>query len=698
MHPQTLEGYLIYVQQMSRRLDCEPGALQELLQSIERYKDNASENHSLEEFYKGEYAFYNGQYERALNYFLKAKNVENFEFFCYRTSAFIFKEKGNLDKAFKFVKKALKIYPEDHFSQVLFRDLISKNRHQETQDIVNSEQFQENVPPQENINPSDTAFEYHSRLKISGKEIEELVGIFEARHSEEELFSSEKPMIAATLEHADIFEKVLSPESHSSRNLKQQDTLMNADTNLYSYCSSTDPNEKAILTQRLYSFQDKTSYITKETKSDYASLTPLEGITHLIDEEHLNHTGPIGGNVMNRQTQELELAIQTFNHLQSSLLSNYLERWKSRAQLPDYCLYIFHGWNEPSKMVQDASKALSDSIHLLFAEGLRKQSGGFYLRWNNKGVVINPGKYFIQNMHLSGLYIKDIDYVIVTHDQQETYADIKEIYDLNCQLNQASGDIQRIHYYLNHTIYEELLTILKPHSKQERQAIHRLEFFMDSPETEKVELGSHIQLHYFPITPHAALSHNFMRKRDRNGSLSSILGIRLELILPQDALSLQGKNEKSSINLGYISGVSWSPFAAHQLANCDIILAGIGNTNPTDYNKTAYLDDCLGYFGLCSLLEDISPKLLLCTEFGGREGDIRLEIIKKMRYEYLQNKTGPCSHSVILPADIGLFLDLKTFQIRCSISRTLVDPAEIRVVRSTGNFGPLHYLSPACCL
>lgn len=619
MHPQSLESYLPHVQQISRRLESEPGALQELLQTIERFKDLSGNDRSLDEFFKGEYAFYNGHYERALNHYLQAKGMAHFEFFCFRASAYVFKGKGEVDKALKFVKKALGVFPEDHLSQVLFRKLLTPD-----------------AP---------------SRLTISGKEIEELAGIFEARPSEEELFASEetpeKPLQKPV--------ECNPPQaSFSSADLKTQETFMNADTNLCTYASSMDPTVKAMLTERLYAFSKQSQFVPPQVTADRAK--------------------------MKDQKDELDIAVQNFNDLQARALTTYVEGWKQRIMVPECCLMIFHGWNEqPGNL----PKSSSEGVPFLLSESLRKPSGGFFLRWNGKGIVINPGKHFLQNFHRYGLHINDIDIVISTHDQQETYSDIREIYELNAQLNRGANELHAIQYYLNQSVYQDLSSILKANSKFERRAFHCLELFADSPEIEKLELDPGIVLNYFPIASPVSLS----RLRERNGGMSSSLGIRLDLSSPHET-------DNAHVTLGYISGACWLPFVSHHLAKCDVLLAGIGNTNHREYNKITHSDDSLGYQGACSLLEAVSPKLLLCTEFAGRDGDMRLEMIRKMRSESDQSK----QPLAILPAETGLFVDLKSLKIKCSFTGAFVDPTDIRVIKSAGMFTPLHYMSPECVI
>jgi len=114
MDAQMFKNYLIHVQKLSSQLEDNPGAHQELLHYIEISKDSLGLDPSYAEFFKGEYAYYSGNYERALKHYLEAKGVDMFEFYCYRASAQISKANGHLDKAVTFAKNALGLIPDDY--------------------------------------------------------------------------------------------------------------------------------------------------------------------------------------------------------------------------------------------------------------------------------------------------------------------------------------------------------------------------------------------------------------------------------------------------------------------------------------------------------------------------------------------------------------------------------------------------------
>lgn len=360
----------------------------------------------------------------------------------------------------------------------------------------------------------------------------------------------------------------------------------------------------------------------------------------------------------------LQQHVDAFQRHYRDLISAYHTAAITRNSTSTNALYILNGWETTSTTKKTTQ---------LLEETCRKAEGGYFVEWNHTGIAINPGPHFLKNLHDSGLTIKDIDCVVVTGSDQNSYADIPSLYHLNYQLNlnSSDSDLHVIHYYLNQQAHRDLSGRLKPNFKQERDTIHSLELYVDSPDTEKVKLSNTVTLTYFPTTP----------------SNTGTLGIRLDCT--------GSRPEENNVSIGYVSGTAWSPALAPKLGRCDILIAGFQNTSSKDIKKLKYNDDSLGYFGSCTLAEEVSPRLLLCCEFSGIQGDIRLEVVKKIRSEYAYSGS---SATTILPGDNGLSLDLSSTQILCSTSKTLVPPSQVRVIKSGDSFGSLQYLAPSCCL
>lgn len=566
METQTLENYLKQVQELALKESQDTDSSSEIIRLIQEYQ-SLSDNNSDAAFFEAEMNFYNGNYEQALKYYLEAKEVPCFQFYCYRASSLISRDRGQVDKAISYAQKALKLDPNDVFMNRL---LSSLHVEEEGSEASYNPKFISNLD--ENLNSNSTQDE-EGRYELQANEIKEAIQTF------------------ILGQHPDSY------EGHSFRT--------------------------------------------------------YEG-TQNIDESE-------------RRENALEQRIRSFEEAQSEGMQAYLLQSERNPKSMENILCVLNGWNfHPS------------SKPLLFTEESRKSSGGHYLRWNGRGIVINPGHGFLDHFHSQGYSIRDIDFVVVTRNNTEAYSDVKSIFELNQQLNKTAPERQIIHYYLHQKVCLELASFLKPSFKQARNTIHKLEMFLDSPDVEKIELEEGIFLHYF-LTNMPSSSQNY-NKMDEQAFSQSNLGIRFELT-----------SDHKKLKLGYLSGIAWSPLLAHHLGHCDIILAGFGNTNSNDYLKLGYNEDCLGYYGTSTLFEELAPKVMLLSEFGGREGDIRIEVVKKMRFENPRNSAQ--MQSDLLAADIGLVINLDNLRVKCSISEASVPAGDVSVVASNDSFGRLRYLS-----
>lgn len=379
-------------------------------------------------------------------------------------------------------------------------------------------------------------------------------------------------------------------------------------------------------------------------------------------------------------SSQLEKQMALFHAKQPALVQRYLDTIQKDALPRDHCLQIIgHNAWKNIPLGQPTAGELSQ----LFAElSPQTSQGGVFVRWNGKGIAINPKQHFLALLHEQQLHIRHIDAVIVTHEAPEIFQSVQEIYELNYKLNQVASHLHLIDYYFDEKTYQCLSAQLKPNFKQERMALHCLELFVDSPDVETIELAEGIKLHYF----HAVLQEAKSRQANPCG-----LGIKLELSTSQEGLAPR------SLQLGYIGPMAWSPLLSHLLGACDVLIAAFGHTCPNDYGKINYNESCLGYFGTYSLLEEIHPHLLLCTEFAGKEGDIRIEAVQQLRQE-AQGLNEVAAATTILPADHGFFLNLITWEIACSVTGDAIAPHLVRVAKPCRPFQPLQYLSSACCL
>lgn len=662
MDVQTFEPYLQQTQQIALRLPSDPSALLDIMQLIDKHRLLVRSNiQDWDEFFKGESTFYSGQYEKSLQHYLAAKEIPHYHFFCFRASCFVARARGNSEQSVNFAKKALKLNPGDEILKQFLYDLSAVT-----------------VPK-----PADSI----PKIALGEKEIAELASIFEeSPQQHEELFSrefedvkinrpaqpsppSEQASIAQTEETAVAVED--SPQNPTAPYLEP---TMNTGTDIFSSPSSPQTKEQESLTQRLYALSRKAE----------PSENPLAALKRLAEG-----APPVPSASENTLPQHDDLAgrIEIFNASQSRRLQEYLDYTSKRPKIDDHSLFVLNGWDKNLSVEIDSPQQVNTQ-GLILTEQTRKSTGGLFLRWNGKGIVINPGAGFLSHFHEQGFSLQDIHAVIVTTDHYSAYADIKAIYELNDKLNKLGNELQIINYYLNQKAYQQLTSILKPNFKQARNTVHNLELFIDSPDVEKIDLGENIVLHYFLASSQESL---YKQTTAKSGPHTrTTLGIRLEL--------QESNADKTPIRLGYVSGSSWSPLLAHHLGVCEIVVAGFGNTSPNDYTKTGYQEDSLGYHGTYSLVEEIAPRLFISAEFGGREGDIRVEAIKKLRQDIAIGGRKAPQGTAVIPGDIGLHVDLKSLKVQCSVTGSYIEPQAIRIVKSTDSFGRLLYLSPSCYL
>lgn len=674
MDSEQLNIYLDSVKALAARNSNDAEALKaSMMQLINDHMAAVDENSAEAEFFQGEKQFYSENYEEALKHYVETKKIPLCLFFCYRASSFMSHARGQNDLALTFAQKALPLYSEDHALQNLLNKLTAQASPETNQQAVYA-------TPETNL----------------VDEAQKFADFFDANDDNpEELFSHQQPNLHTTSQaiHGKQENSSISMmESHEEPSHYSMEATADIFAPSMSRGKTLDPLTERLHTSGSAKTLPSSPYSTREPKMSTEQKVmsteqkALQELRKLAIADQAQETYFPLTSVNSDDNQELEKRISLFQNSQAIMAQAYLKQVESRPQLLDSCLYTLNGWTfTPS--------VSNDPAHFLFTEESRKSQGGHYLRWNGNGIAINPGAEFVTHLHQQGLSVRDIDFVIVTRANLEAYADVKTIYELNNQLNKSTADVHVIHYYLHHKTYRDLSTILKPTSKLARHTIHNLEMFADSAEVEKIEINKDIILHYFLASPQETFNQHYASQHQAALNASS-LGIRLELQRSnQDRNSLE-----QPFHLGYISGMKWTPLIAHYLGRCDLLLASFGNTSHSDYSKLSYNENCLGYHGTYSLLEEVAPRLLLLTEFSGREGDIRLEATKKLRLESNSNNRLANYPTTTLPADLGLLIDLKTLQIKCSISDSFMPLTQVHVVASAASFGRLQYISPQYCI
>jgi len=112
--------------------------LLDAIQYIQSLKNDHQTDPVLGAFLKAELAFYHKNYHEALKYYLEARHIPFFHFFCYRASAYLSLEALHHHKAIKFIKKALRIKSDDYPSlKLVYHLYMIDDKHEKVQIVKN---------------------------------------------------------------------------------------------------------------------------------------------------------------------------------------------------------------------------------------------------------------------------------------------------------------------------------------------------------------------------------------------------------------------------------------------------------------------------------------------------------------------------------------------------------------------------------
>lgn len=316
------------------------------------------------------------------------------------------------------------------------------------------------------------------------------------------------------------------------------------------------------------------------------------------------------------------------------------------------------------RVEDDAMQSLAWDIHQ------QVDVEGFFMKWNGKGIAVNPGANFMQQLHATGRTVRDIDYVIALSSSPERYATVRQMNEINFKSNQIADSLHVIHYHLNPRSFKELSPVMEPRYKQERGCVRSLDWYRDSQGEESIELGAGIELVYFSVPGQE--------------NPDNLQGIRLRLT------SVARTDEQPlKLDIGYVihaQGATMVP-----LHNLDVLIAAFGGTNESDLTAGDEEMLQLGYQGCYQLARTYQPRIMLINQFRLQDGDLRLAVVRRLR-EALQSRT------ILLPVAAKLMVDLLQQTVLCEVTGAWVAAEFVHVVQNKELFGRLTYLSSECLL
>jgi len=257
--------------------------------------------------------------------------------------------------------------------------------------------------------------------------------------------------------------------------------------------------------------------------------------------------------------------------------------------------------------------------------------GGYFLSWQGKGIVVDPGISYVRNMVECGLRFADIDAVFVTHAHIDHCAD-----------------------------FEPLLTLLYEYNKNRRSKKH-LDIFMNLGALRK--FSGWVPMRSQELRLHALEPESIRRLETTYGFSVQIVPARHDEVLATEYAVGLIFSLGEGCRIGITGDTGWDPALGEYYLGCRLLVPHIGSIKTQEFSTPGYLyPNHLGIRGLTALVETVAPEIVLISEFGEEfSGALRVEVAKAIASVMRQRVR---REMCCLPADVGLKLRLPDFRVQ----------------------------------
>lgn len=298
--------------------------------------------------------------------------------------------------------------------------------------------------------------------------------------------------------------------------------------------------------------------------------------------------------------------------------------------------------------------------------------GGFYLNVNGFGVAIDPGIGYVENMHRNGVFIEDINAVIVTHNHLDHNKDIRTISALQYDLNE---------YYKRRTKF------YTKYFGQFDNPEHQISWWLDEGTQKDNESDNSISLNSHVLsacTDWIKLSEDI-----------SIMAFPTEHIKEGVSYGIKCRIclKEKEVVIGYTSDTKFFPELLEYLQEADVIIFNISDTYEKDIRGYKSKSSHLGYDGSIQILKSgkLSYQLAIASEFCCTNGDYRMKLVKKLgeQAEIKENR-------YVIAGEVGLQVLLDNMKVVCSCCKCAESLDNIIMVAPEREFGKIEYICNRC--
>ncbi|OQX22355.1 MAG: hypothetical protein BWK75_00960 [Candidatus Altiarchaeales archaeon A3] len=345
-------------------------------------------------------------------------------------------------------------------------------------------------------------------------------------------------------------------------------------------------------------------------------------------------------------------------------LKNFVSAKKTITKDKNF-IVVLRRWNS-------YTPALSSDIE-------RRKGGGYFLSWDGRGIVIDPGFNFIENFFANGFNISDIDAIFISHSHLDHTSDFESLMTLLFERNDnlPQEEKKQIDLFLNFSSLNKFANLLS----LDKSAVRKIYIIQPG-------IIADLSIQYgFILSPTKA------KHRELWGDEYSV-GLIFDLIDADD--------KKKKFKLGMTIDTGYTNDIGAQFKDCDILIAHIGSIKEKEFDLNLNLNERLyknhlGLIGTTKIIKDASPRLAVISEFGEELGSLRIDISKAIEGVIKDRRSKRC-----IPGDIGMKISLPEIKIRCDMCSKekgediFVDMSEINAIyfpdEVPGDPGKLTYL------
>jgi tetratricopeptide (TPR) repeat protein len=328
-------------------------------------------------------------------------------------------------------------------------------------------------------------------------------------------------------------------------------------------------------------------------------------------------------------------------------------------------------------------------------EDERSRGGGYFIYFNGKGTVIDPGYNFIENLFEAGCRICDIDNIVITHAHNDHTFDFESLctllYKYNTEAINNGRTTKKVNIYMNNGSFKKFSGLL---NLQDHFYIKRISTLNTG---NHYSLSGDLELDVLPAF------HDEVISRDQSIGLlfafplgdgtrkilfTSDTGLfPLELDSPKFKPDTNGKQE------------IWQLYPPSASNNLDMLIVHIGSINENEIlvdpkegiHKCLYPNH-LGVIGTTRLITQLKPRTAIISEFGEEIKYFRCELLQQIQ-KIVKRVLKEVPLPKVIPGDIGFVYEIKKRQFMCCADRKWVDIKKIKFNYIRGDKENIVYFS-----